>query len=112
MGVNREGGSVLLLKLLLKHYQVNHCPEQMPHAGEVLDSTTLTTSPFLSYWDQCCTASFAALGLLHYVFSVAMAVCFMLSEPAQVSYIKLVADIYGVPGPVGGLDKVSPGSSC
>lgn len=40
-----------------------------------------------------------------------MALCFMLSGPAQVSYIKPVADIYGVPVVVGGLDKVSAGSS-
>lgn len=36
-----------------------------------------------------------------------MAFRFMRSEPAQVSYIKPVADIYGVPVVVGGLDKVS-----
>lgn len=50
--------------------------------------------------------------LLHCVFGVAMAFCFMLNEPAQLSNIKLVADIYEVPVLVGGLDRVSPGSSC
>lgn len=34
------------------------------------------------------------------------------SEPALVSHIKPVADAYWVPGVVGGLDKVSAGSSC
>lgn len=36
----------------------------------------------------------------------------MPSEPAQVSPIKPVAHIYGVPVVVGGLDNVSAGSSC
>lgn len=95
MGVPREGSPVPLLELLLRHYHVNLWP-----AGA--NTTCLGCSrqcnvsnrPFPSLTGPMCIACFGAVGLLNYVFSEAMPLCFMPSEPAQVSHIKPVADIY------------------
>lgn len=112
-GGTRGGHPVPLLKLLLKRRHVNHWLAEADATCQGRSGQcSVSNRPFPSLMGPVCTAWFGASGLLNYVFSEATALCFMPSEPAQVSHIKLVADIYWVPVVVVGLDNVSGGHSC